>query len=90
MEYDRSEAARAGDVGRGFSVVANQVKQVSERISGIAGELTTELGGSTTELTQLDMATGCRAQAQASFFRPPRSGRKMASSPSNGRKAHSW
>ena len=41
-----------------------------------------------------DIATGRRAQAQARaqaiFFRPPRSGRKMASSPSNGRKAHSW
>lgn len=47
------EAARAGDAGRGFSVVANQVKQVSERISGITGELTTELGGSIAELTQL-------------------------------------
>jgi hypothetical protein len=47
------EAARAGDAGRGFSVVASQVKQVSERISGITGELTTELAGSIAELTQL-------------------------------------
>jgi len=47
------EAARAGEAGRGFSVVANQVKHVSERISGITGELTTELGGSIAELTQL-------------------------------------
>ncbi|MCO5399117.1 cache domain-containing protein [Ralstonia soli] len=47
------EAARAGETGRTFSVVANQVKQVSERIAGITGELTTELGGSIVELTQL-------------------------------------
>ena len=47
------EAARAGETGRSFSVVANQVKHVSERIAGITGELTTELAGSIVELTQL-------------------------------------
>lgn len=47
------EAARAGDAGRGFSVVASQVKQVSERISAITGELNSELAGSIAELTQL-------------------------------------
>lgn len=47
------EAARAGDAGRGFAVVANEVKHVSERITTIAGDLTTELAGSLTELSAL-------------------------------------
>lgn len=47
------EAARAGEMGRGFAVVANEVKQVSERITDIAGDLTTELAGSLTELSTL-------------------------------------
>ncbi|MGC7405654.1 methyl-accepting chemotaxis protein [Pandoraea pneumonica] len=47
------EAARAGDAGRGFAVVANEVKHVSERITNIAGDLTTELAGSLSELSSL-------------------------------------
>jgi len=47
------EAARAGDAGRGFAVVANEVKAISERITGVAGELSTELAGSIGELKEL-------------------------------------
>jgi hypothetical protein len=47
------EASRAGDAGRGFGVVATEVKAISERITGIAGELSTELAGSIGELTDL-------------------------------------
>jgi hypothetical protein len=47
------EAARAGDAGRGFAVVAHEVKGVSERITGIAGQLASELGGAIAELTAL-------------------------------------
>ncbi len=47
------EAARAGDAGRGFAVVAQEVKGVSERITGVAGQLATELGGAISELTGL-------------------------------------
>jgi len=47
------ESARAGEAGRGFAVVASEVKTVSERITEIAGSLSTQLGGSVTELTDL-------------------------------------
>ena len=47
------EAARAGQSGRGFSVVANQLKHISEQISDISGQLTTDLSGSIAELLQL-------------------------------------
>jgi hypothetical protein len=50
------EAARAGEAGRGFAVVAQEVKSVSERITGIAGQLSTELGGAITELTGVGRA----------------------------------
>jgi hypothetical protein len=61
------EAARAGDAGLGFSVVANEVKAVSERITGIAGSLTAELSSSISDLTDLGrvMAEQVRGQRLA-------------------------
>jgi hypothetical protein len=47
------EAARAGDAGNGFAVVAQEVKRVSERVQTIASQLNTELSGSIGELTDL-------------------------------------
>lgn len=47
------EAARAGQAGRSFSVVANHVKDVAEQISELATQLNTELAGSIQELLQL-------------------------------------
>ncbi len=47
------EAARAGEAGRGFAIVANQVKQVADDISKISKELTLELSGSIVELVSL-------------------------------------
>ena len=47
------EAARAGPSGRGFGVVANQLKHISEQISDISGQLTTDLSGSIAELLDL-------------------------------------
>jgi hypothetical protein len=47
------EASRAGEAGRGFSIVAQEVKHVSERITDISSQLSSELAGSITELTAL-------------------------------------
>jgi hypothetical protein len=47
------EAAHAGKAGLGFSVVAEEVKNISERISKIASGLTEDLQVSVNELTEL-------------------------------------
>ncbi|MFS2161695.1 methyl-accepting chemotaxis protein [Pseudomonas sp. Pseusp122] len=47
------EAAHAGSAGRGFSVVAEEVKNISERISKIASGLTQDLQAAVNELTDL-------------------------------------
>jgi hypothetical protein len=62
------ESARAGAAGRGFGVVANEVRAVSGRITQIAGDLSTELAGSINELTQLGrvMAVKVRGERLAS------------------------
>ncbi|MBI1274317.1 MAG: chemotaxis protein [Alphaproteobacteria bacterium] len=47
------EATRAGEAGRGFSVVAQEVKVISEHIAKISDELTEKLGGQTNDLSEL-------------------------------------
>lgn len=47
------ESARAGDSGRGFGVVANEVKTISERITQISHQLSSELAGAIAELVSL-------------------------------------
>ena len=63
------EAARAGDAGKGFAAVANEVKAVSERIATIAGELSGELGGATRELARLGalLSRACRSAAASAW-----------------------
>jgi hypothetical protein len=47
------EAARAGTAGRGFAIVASEVKSISERITDIASELRVQMDERTTQLDVL-------------------------------------
>ncbi|NDG04314.1 MAG: chemotaxis protein, partial [Alphaproteobacteria bacterium] len=47
------EAVRAGEAGRGFTIVAQEVKSISERITGISDQLTESLTEQTEELNAL-------------------------------------
>jgi hypothetical protein len=47
------EAARAGDAGKGFGVVAEEVKLISGRVTNIATSLSTELSVAIAELSEL-------------------------------------
>jgi hypothetical protein len=47
------EAARAGDAGKGFGIVAEEVKLISGRVTSIAASLSSELGVAIAELSAL-------------------------------------
>ncbi|MCV4286165.1 methyl-accepting chemotaxis protein [Pseudomonas capsici] len=47
------EAAHAGSAGKGFSVVAEEVKNISERVSRVAAALTHDLQASVNQLIEL-------------------------------------
>lgn len=57
------ESGRAGPAGKGFAIVAQEVKAISERIASISGELTSELATSIHELSQLGDAMIRQMQA---------------------------
>jgi hypothetical protein len=47
------EASRAGEFGHGFAVVANEVKGVSDRVTEVAGEFSSELQAAISELNEI-------------------------------------
>jgi Methyl-accepting chemotaxis protein (MCP) signalling domain len=57
------ESSRAGAAGKGFAIVAQEVKAISDRIAAISGELTSELAASIHELSQLGDAMIRQMQA---------------------------
>jgi hypothetical protein len=58
------EAARAGAQGKGFGVVANQVKTVSDQISALADDFTAEISGAISNLGELGGVVLERLDAQ--------------------------
>jgi methyl-accepting chemotaxis protein len=62
------EAARAGDAGRGFAMIATAVKALADQIQALSGEGTANLKTLTAAVEQLQTEAGAAAQtAQASI-----------------------
>lgn len=61
------EAARAGDAGKGFAIVAGQVRAISENITKISKELTEQMGAQLEDLNVLGrkLVTQIRGQRLA-------------------------
>jgi methyl-accepting chemotaxis protein len=64
------EAARAGEQGRGFAVVADEVRKLAERASGSAGEITLVTAELHNKSTQVDQSVdgGLRSLATSLEF----------------------
>jgi uncharacterized membrane-anchored protein len=58
------ESARAGEAGRTFAVVAQEVKSVSNEVETIASSLSTELAGQIAELEGLTQRMAEQAQGE--------------------------
>lgn len=62
------EAARAGEQGRGFAVVADEVRKLAELTRNATGEISTKIGGITSDVTlMLAAMTETSAKARQSL-----------------------
>lgn len=57
------EAARAGDAGAGFAIIAQAVKTLADQIHGFSGEITTQLTSMKEALAQLQTQAQANADA---------------------------
>lgn len=57
------EAARAGDAGAGFAIIAQAVKTLADQIHGFSGEITTQLASMKEALAQLQSQAQANADA---------------------------
>jgi methyl-accepting chemotaxis protein len=57
------EAARAGDAGAGFAIIAQAVKSLADQIHGFSGEITTQLSSMKEALAQLQTQAQANADA---------------------------
>jgi hypothetical protein len=58
------ESARAGDQGRGFAIVAQEVKGVSGEVEKVAGSLEQDLSGRIGELEAMTLSMSVRARGE--------------------------
>ena len=83
------EAARAGEQGRGFAVVADEVRQLAERVAGATKEIATLIGGVQDGVTasvkamqegsdEMNTGTKTAAEARDALQRIQQSGRDVA------------
>lgn len=61
------EAARAGEAGRGFAVVADEVRALSTRSAGFSRDIQQQLGGIATAIEDLDGVVGTVASQDMTY-----------------------
>ncbi|WP_449245519.1 methyl-accepting chemotaxis protein [Cellvibrio fontiphilus] len=61
------EAARAGEAGRGFAVVADEVRALSNRSAGFSRDIQQQLGGIANAIADLDQVVGTVASQDMTY-----------------------
>jgi methyl-accepting chemotaxis protein len=72
------EAARAGEQGRGFAVVADEVRKLAERTSGATGEITEKISAIQSNIdNSISIMEGGKAMADEAVNTATEAGRKL-------------